>query len=129
MDPYGDHVVTCKHGPHTIRRHNRMSYVENIIANEASLKSRLEKTGLIVDRKDRLANVLLPMFCTSQDAYLDSVITHPLQPTFIDHATRKSLVAAKAVADAPPTPQRTQMWAQVAAEEEGVEARSLTHNT
>jgi hypothetical protein len=31
--------------------------------------------------------------------------------------------------DAPPTPQRTQMWAQVAAEEEGVGARSLAHNT
>jgi hypothetical protein len=33
------------------------------------------------------------------------------------------------VIDAPPTPQRTQMWAQVAAEEEGVGARSLAHNT
>jgi hypothetical protein len=31
--------------------------------------------------------------------------------------------------DAPPTLQRTQMWAQVAAEEEGVGARSLAHNT
>jgi hypothetical protein len=31
--------------------------------------------------------------------------------------------------DTPPTPQRTQMWAQVAAEEEGVGARSLAHNT
>ncbi len=30
--------------------------------------------------------------------------------------------------DAPPTPQRTQMWAQIAAEEKGVEARSLAHN-
>ncbi len=30
--------------------------------------------------------------------------------------------------DAPPTPQRTQMWAQVAAKEEGVGARSLAHN-
>jgi hypothetical protein len=30
--------------------------------------------------------------------------------------------------DAPPTPQRTQMWAQVTAEE-GVGARSLAHNT
>jgi hypothetical protein len=33
------------------------------------------------------------------------------------------------LSDAPPTPQRTQMWAQVAAEEKGVEARSLAHNT
>ncbi len=31
--------------------------------------------------------------------------------------------------DALPTPQRTQMWAQIAAEEEGVGARSLAHNT
>jgi hypothetical protein len=37
------------------------------------------------------------MFCTSQDACLDSVITHPLQPTFIDRAVGKSLVAAKAI--------------------------------
>jgi hypothetical protein len=29
----------------------------------------------------------------------------------------------------PQTPQRTQMWAQVAAEERGVGARSLAHNT
>jgi hypothetical protein len=36
------------------------------------------------------------MFCAGQDAYLDSMITHPLQPTFIDRATGKSLVAAKA---------------------------------
>jgi hypothetical protein len=62
MDLYGDHVVTCKHGPHTIRRHDHMPYVQNIIANEVGLKSRLEKTGLIAGRKDRLADVLLPMF-------------------------------------------------------------------
>jgi hypothetical protein len=30
--------------------------------------------------------------------------------------------------DALPTPQRTQMWAQVGTEEEGVGARSLAHN-
>jgi hypothetical protein len=24
IDPYGDHAVTCKHGPHIIRRHDRM---------------------------------------------------------------------------------------------------------
>ncbi len=96
MDPYGDHVVTCKHGPHTIRRHDRMSYVQNIIANEAGLKFRLEKAGLIADRKDRPDDVLLPMFCTGQDACLDSVITHSLQPTFIDRMAGKSIVAAKA---------------------------------
>jgi hypothetical protein len=101
MDPYGDHAVTCKHGPHTIRRHDRhdrMPYVQNIIANEASLKSRLEKTDLITGRKDRPVDIMLPMFCVGQDACLDSVITHPLQPTFIDRAVGKSLVAAKAVA-------------------------------
>jgi hypothetical protein len=89
MDPYGDHAVTCKHGPHTIRRHDRMLYVENIIANEAGLKSRLEKTSLIVDRKDHPVDVLLLMFCIGQDAYLDSVITHPLQLTFIGPSGRK----------------------------------------
>jgi hypothetical protein len=78
MDPYDDHVVTCKHGPHTIRRHNHMSYVQNIIANEASLKSRLKKTGLIAGRKDCHADVLLTMFCTDQDAYMDSVIIESL---------------------------------------------------
>jgi hypothetical protein len=40
IDPYNDHTVPNKHGPHTIRRHDRMPYVQNIIANEASLKSR-----------------------------------------------------------------------------------------
>jgi hypothetical protein len=34
------------------------------------------------------------MFCVGQDACLDSVITHRLQPTFIDRAAGKSLVAA-----------------------------------
>jgi hypothetical protein len=62
MDPYSDHAVTCKHGPHTIRHHDRMPYVQNIIANEAGLKSRLEKAGLIADCKDRPDEVLLPMF-------------------------------------------------------------------
>jgi hypothetical protein len=37
------------------------------------------------------------MFCVGQDACLDSVITHPLQPTFIDRAAGKSLIAAKVV--------------------------------
>jgi hypothetical protein len=64
MDPYGDHTMTCKHGPHTIRRHDRMPYVQNIIANEVGLKSRLEKTDLIAGRKDCLTNVLLLIFCT-----------------------------------------------------------------
>jgi hypothetical protein len=58
MDPFDDHAVTCKHGPHTIRRHDRMPFVQNIIANEAGLKSHLEKTGLIAGRKDRPADVL-----------------------------------------------------------------------
>ncbi|CAK9276519.1 unnamed protein product [Sphagnum jensenii] len=98
MDPYGDHVVTCKHGPHTIRRHDRMLYVKNIIANEAGLKSRLEKTGLIVGCKDHPVDVLLLMFYAGQDTCLDFVITHPLQPTFIDRVAGKSLVVAKAVA-------------------------------
>lgn len=40
------------------------------------------------------------MFCTGQDACLDFVITHPLQPTFINRAVGKSLVAAKAAAAA-----------------------------
>jgi hypothetical protein len=100
MDPYGDHTVTCKDVPHTIRRHDHMLYVQNIIADEASLKSRLEKIGLIADRKDRPADILLPMFCVGQDACLDFVITHPLQPTFFDRAAGKSLVAAKAAAAA-----------------------------
>ncbi len=98
MDPYSDHIVTCKHGPHTIRRHDRMSYVLNIVTNEAGLKSRLEKIGLITGRKDRPADVLLSMFYAGQDACLDSVITHSLQPTFIDRVTGKSLVAAMAAA-------------------------------
>jgi hypothetical protein len=78
MDPYDDHAVTYKVGPHTIRRHDRMPYMQNIIANEASFKSRLEKTGLIAGHKDRLVDILPPMFCAGQDAYLDYVITHPL---------------------------------------------------
>jgi hypothetical protein len=97
MDPYGDHAVTCKHRPHTIRRHDRMLYVQNIIANEVGLKSRLEKTSLIVGRKDCSADVLFPMFCADQNTCLDSVITHPLQPTFINRAVGKSLVTTKAV--------------------------------
>jgi hypothetical protein len=36
------------------------------------------------------------MFCAGQDACLQSVITHPLQPTFIDRAMGKSLVVIKA---------------------------------
>ncbi len=98
MDPYGNHAVTWKHGLCIIHCHDYMPYVQNIIANEASLKSRLEKTGLIVGRKDRPADVLLPMFCAEQDTCLDSMITHPLQPTFIDRAAGKSLVAAKVAA-------------------------------
>jgi hypothetical protein len=78
MDPYGNLAVTYKHGPHIICRHDRMLYVQNIIANEAGLKSRLEKTGLIAGCKDRPADILLPMFCAGQDTCLDSVITHPL---------------------------------------------------
>jgi hypothetical protein len=100
MDPYSDHAMTCKHRPHTICRHDRMSYVQNIKANEAGFKSRLEKTSLIAGRKDYPTDVLFPMVCAGQDAYLDSVITHPLQPTFIDHAARKSLVVTKAAAAA-----------------------------
>ncbi len=51
--PVCDHVVTCRHEPHTIRGHDKMQYVQNIITNEAGLKSHLEKTGLIVSSKDR----------------------------------------------------------------------------
>jgi hypothetical protein len=78
MDLYDDHAMICKHGPHIIRRHDRMSYMKNIITNEASLKSRLKKTGLIVGYKDRPADVMLLTFCAGQDTCLDSVITHPL---------------------------------------------------
>jgi hypothetical protein len=98
MDPYGDHAVTYKHGLHTICRHDHMPYMENIIANEAGFESRFEKTNLIAGCKDRPADVLLSMFCAGQDACMDSVITHSLQPTFIDRAVGKSLVAAKVVA-------------------------------
>jgi hypothetical protein len=38
------------------------------------------------------------MFYAGQDACLDFVITHPLQPIFIDRVAGKSLVAAKAAA-------------------------------
>jgi hypothetical protein len=95
MDPYDDHTMTCRHMPHIIIRHDRMPYMQNIITNEAGLKSCLKKTDLIVGRKDHPVNVLLPMFCADQDTCLDSMITHPLQPTFIDRVAGKSLVAAK----------------------------------
>jgi hypothetical protein len=72
--------------------------MENIIANEVGLKSRLEKTGLIVGPKDRPADIVLPMFCACQNACLYFVITHPLQPTFIDRVVGKSLVVAKPTA-------------------------------
>jgi hypothetical protein len=98
MDPYSNHAVTCKHGPHTIRCHDRMPYVQNIITDEVGIKSRLEKTSLIVGRKDRPADVLFPMFCAGLDACLDSVMSHLLQPTFIDRVVGKNLVAAKAAA-------------------------------
>jgi hypothetical protein len=65
--------------------------VQNIIAIEADLKSHLEKIGMIAGRKDRPVDILLPMFYVDQDPYLDSMITHPLQPTFIDRAAGKSL--------------------------------------
>ncbi|CAM6023945.1 unnamed protein product [Sphagnum balticum] len=78
MDLYSNHAVTCKHGPHTIRHHDCMPYVQNIITNEAGLKSHLEKTDLIAGHKDCPADILLPMFYIGQDAYLDSMITHPL---------------------------------------------------
>ncbi len=80
MNPFDDHAVTCKHGLHTIRHHDRMSYVQNIIANEAGLKSHLKKTGVIAGHKDRPVDVLLPMFYIDQDAYLDFVITHSCSP-------------------------------------------------
>ncbi len=59
------------------------------------LKSCLEKIGL---RKDRLVDILLPMFYAGQDACLDFVITHLLQPTFIDRAAGKNLVTTKGTA-------------------------------
>jgi hypothetical protein len=99
MDLYSDHAVTCKHGLHIIRRHNHMPYMQNIIANEAGLKSRLEKIDLIAGRKDCPADVPLLMFCAGQDTCLDFLITHLLQPTFIDHAAGKSLVATKKHSD------------------------------
>jgi hypothetical protein len=74
----GKDTLHANKGPHTIRRHDRMSYVQNIVTNEAGFKPRLKKTGLIAGRKGRPAEVLLPMFCVGQDACLDSVITHPL---------------------------------------------------
>ncbi len=52
----------------------------------------------LAGHKDRPADVLLPMFCAGQDACPDFVITHPLQPTFIDRAAGKILVVAKAAA-------------------------------
>ncbi|CAK9256716.1 unnamed protein product [Sphagnum jensenii] len=85
-----DHTVTYKHRPHTIRRHDRMPYVQNIITNEAGLMFCLEKTDLIASRKDRPADILLLMFYAGQDAWVDSMITHPLQPTFIDRVAKKS---------------------------------------
>jgi hypothetical protein len=56
MDPYDDHAVTYKHGPLTIHRHDHMPYVQNIITNEVSLKSRLKKTDLIANR------IILPLY-------------------------------------------------------------------
>jgi hypothetical protein len=66
-----------------------------MIANEAGLKSRLEKTSLIAGRKDHPTNVLHLMFCAGHDACLDSVITHLLQLIFVDRAIGKKLVVAK----------------------------------
>jgi hypothetical protein len=42
MDPYGDHAVTCKHGPHTIHRHDHMPYVQksSLMRRVSSLASR-----------------------------------------------------------------------------------------
>jgi hypothetical protein len=44
-------------------------------------------------------------------------------------AQKEEVQAEKPLIVMHPTPQRTQMWAQVAAEEEGIGVRSLAHNT
>jgi hypothetical protein len=45
------------------------------------------------------------------------------------HNSKQKLGVSHGLYDAPPTPQGTQMWAQVAVEEQGVRVRSLAHNT
>ncbi len=52
----------------------------------------------------------------------------PVEEEVVPQWTPISVPVGLSPFDALPTPQRTQMWAQVAAEE-GVGARSLTHNT
>jgi hypothetical protein len=88
LDRFGIHSLTCKTKGDMISRHNAVRNVILEYCKEAGLNAEPETPNLLGNDKRRPADVLIKNFSLNADHCLDVAITSPLQPKYINGASK-----------------------------------------
>ncbi|XP_062519145.1 uncharacterized protein LOC134194239 [Corticium candelabrum] len=95
LDPYGDHLVGCGHGPHRLNRHNALceSIWQSLLIDSKQVVKEQRSSG---QSKCRPGDVFHPNFLNGRPGYFDITVRNTLQPSYIARVAETSGVVAEA---------------------------------
>ena len=95
IDPMGDHLLGCGHGPLRIRRHDALRHVlyHALLIDHPGV--RIEQR-CASDRQLRPGDVFHPSFCNGKPGYFDVTVRNTLQPAFLLRGAERAGFAAEA---------------------------------
>lgn len=93
IDPFGDHLLGCGHGPLRIRRHNSLRDViwHALLQDDASVRREQRIGG---DSQERPGDVSHPSFVDGRPTFFDISVVNTLQPGNLNRALATAGVAA-----------------------------------
>ncbi len=93
IDPYGDHLLGCAHGPLRIGRHNALRDViwHALLQDDANVRREERISG---DSQARPGDVSHPSFIDGRPTFFDVSVPNTLQPSNLNRALSSAGVAS-----------------------------------
>jgi hypothetical protein len=103
LDKYGHHALSCKYGPNSIKRHNKLRNLVQKFCHEAGLQTEIEakypNQGISEEFKvDGIpGDICVKQWfdITYKDAYMDVVVSNIFTKTYLKKASEKRGIIAK----------------------------------
>ncbi len=94
IDPFGDHLLGCGHGPLRIRQHDSLRDViwHALLQDDSNSRREQRISG---DSQDRPGDILHPNFVDGRATFFDVSVTSTLQPGNLNRALSNAGVAAR----------------------------------
>ena len=91
IDPYGDHLIGCSHGPYRIRYHNALRDIIWHALQQDNSEVRREQR-ICRDDRSKPGDVFHPHFTDGKPTYFDVSVRNMIQPSSITMASTNASV-------------------------------------